>query len=83
MTEYTQILKEIKAIKESLISAEKYGFSVGDWMPKKLVMRFFDYGSTKLLELEKSKLIIYTKIGGRKFYSIKSIIDLMQKNIVK
>lgn len=55
--------------------------SIGDWLPKHFVKRFFDYGDTRLRELEKSGMITVSKIGDRKFYSCKSIIKLLESNI--
>jgi hypothetical protein len=55
--------------------------SIEDWLPKHFVQRFFDYGDTKLRELEKSGALTYAKIGDRKFYSRKSIIKLLEDNI--
>jgi len=54
--------------------------SIGDWLPKHFVKRFFDYGDTKLRELEKSGTLTYSKIGDRKFYCAKSIIKLLNEN---
>ena len=78
--EQSKILKEIKLIKDSLFVIARSFNSIDDWLPKKAVMRFFDYGDTQLRELEKSKSIVVSKIGNRKFYSLKSIIELIEKH---
>lgn len=83
MTEYFELLKEIQLIKQSLIEIERNGIVGGGWMSKKAVMRFFDYGDTQLRELEKSEILEVSKIKRRKFYSINSIIKLIEKNIQK
>jgi hypothetical protein len=51
------------------------------WIPKKVAMRFFDYGETQMLALEKENGLITSKIKGRKFYSASSILMLIEKNI--
>mgnify|MGYP001099353453 CR=1 FL=1 len=55
--------------------------SIGGWLRKHFVKRFFDYGDTKLWELEKNRLLIVSKIGDRKFYSVESITSLLNSNI--
>ena len=55
--------------------------SIGGWLPKHFIKRFFDYGDTRLRALEKEGLIKVSKIGDRKFYCSKSIIKLIENNI--
>lgn len=50
------------------------------WLPKKSVMRFFDYGETQMRELEKENSLITSKIKSRKFYSVASILNLIENN---
>lgn len=50
------------------------------WLPKKVVMRFFDYGDTQLRQLEKEYKIEVSKIKARKFYSVKSLLKLIENN---
>ena len=80
MKEVITILKEIKAIKQSLLVIERNGAAIGGWLPKKAVLRYFDYGDSQLRLLEKSKEIEVSKVGRRKFYSLASIIELIDKN---
>jgi hypothetical protein len=44
------------------------------------VKQIFDYGETKMRELEKENQLITSKIKGRKFYSLRSILELIEKN---
>ena len=83
MNDNQKILNEIKLIKQSILAIERNGSAIGDWLPKKAVMRHFDYGDNQLRTLEKLKLLEVSKVGRRKFYSLKSIITLIQKNIQK
>ncbi len=50
------------------------------WLPKKTVMRFFDYGDTQMRQLEKEFKLETSQIRARKFYSTKSIINLIEKH---
>lgn len=43
-------------------------------------MRFFDYGDTQMRQLEKEFGLETSKIKARKFYSVKSILNLIEKN---
>lgn len=46
-------------------------------------MRFFDYSDNQVRILERTKAIEVSKTGRRKFYSVKSVIRLIEKNIQK
>ena len=50
------------------------------WLPKKIVMRFFDYGATQMRQLEKEYGLETSKIKARKFYSVQSILNLIEKH---
>jgi hypothetical protein len=78
MKETNPVFNEIKAIKQSLISIERNSVFLGDWLPKKAVLRFFDYGETQMRALEKSGAIVVSRIGNRKFYSKTSILQLLE-----
>jgi hypothetical protein len=83
MNEIKMLMSEIKLIKQSIVAMEKSSMSIGGWLPKKTVMRFFDYGDSQMRALELSKKLEVTKVGRRKFYSIKSIEDFMVNNMQK
>ena len=55
--------------------------SIGDWIPKKYVMKLLDYGDTAMADLE--KVVVTSRIGRRVFYSRKSLIALIEKNQLK
>lgn len=76
-------MNEIILIKQSLKVIERNGLALGDWLPKKAVMRYFDYCDNQLRSLEQTNEIKVSKIGRRKFYSLNSIITLLEKNIQK
>jgi hypothetical protein len=80
MDNYYKILEEIRLLKDSLRRIEANGATISGWMPKRAVMRVLDYGDTQLRALEISKSIEVSKIGNRKFYSVESIVKLIEKN---
>jgi hypothetical protein len=48
MKEYYKIMSEISLIKQSLLAIERNGAAIGGWLPKKAVMRYFDYGDNQM-----------------------------------
>jgi hypothetical protein len=80
MIEYKKLMGEITLIKQSLLAIERNGAAIGGWLPKKAVMRYFDYADNQLRVLEKEKSLEVSKVGRRKFYSLNSIIALIDKN---
>ena len=82
MKEMDKLLSEILLIKKSLLAMEKNGLVLDGWLTKKAVLRYFDYCDNQLRSLEKSNSIVVSKIGRRKFYSMESIVALIQKNKV-
>lgn len=80
MKEYNKLMSEITLIKQSLLAIERNGVAIGDWLPKKAVMRYFDYADNQLRLLERTKAIEVSKVGRRKFYSLKSILNLLEKS---
>lgn len=54
---------------------------IGDWINRKEVMKFFDYGDTQMRELENSGEIIVSQVGRRKFIAKSSITKYLDKNI--
>lgn len=80
MKETDKLLGEILLIKKSILAIEKNGLSLGGWLPRNTVLRFFDYCDNQIRNLEKNKQIEVSRIGRRKFYSVDSIIALIEKN---
>ncbi len=50
------------------------------WLPKKQVMRFFDYGDTQMRQLEKEHRLETSTIKARKFYSVQSLLNLIEQH---
>jgi hypothetical protein len=80
MNDYSKLMSEIKLIKQAVLSMERNGASIGGWLPKRAVMRFLDYSDNQLRVLERTKMIEISKVGRRKFYSLQSIIELIERN---
>jgi hypothetical protein len=83
MKESNKIMSEILLIKKSLLAIEKNGLALGGWLTKNAVMRYFDYCDNQLRNLERTRSLEVSKIGRRKFYSVDSILALLDKNKMK
>ena len=74
------ILNELNEIKKSLIEIERNNTVLGDWLPKKTVQKLFDYSDTQLRDFEKEQGLQFTKIKSRKFYSKRSLLEILEKH---
>jgi hypothetical protein len=80
--DYQQVLDLMQEIKDLLHSAYTKGLQ-DIWIPKKSVMKFFDYGASQMHQMEKDHNLVSSKIKARKFYSAESILNLIEKNKTK
>ncbi len=55
---------------------------LGDWMNKKTLKRVFDYSDSQIREMEKNQKLIVSKVGRRKFYSVKSALEIIEAGII-
>ncbi len=62
---------------------EQNSIVIGEWIPKHIVQKFFNYSATQMLELEKEQSLVITKVKSRKFYLVKSILELLETNTIK
>lgn len=53
--------------------------TIGDWIPRKVVQEFFNYGNTKMSTFATDYNIRISKVGKRIFYKYSDIIDLINK----
>ncbi|MGZ0017661.1 hypothetical protein [Yeosuana sp. AK3] len=65
--------KETNTLEKSL--------AFGDWIPKKVVQDFFNYGDTKMSTFSLDYNIRTSKVGKRIFYKHNDIIRLINENI--
>jgi hypothetical protein len=77
---HKNILEELLKIKKLLAELEKNSAVFGDWIPKKTVQKFFDYSDTQMRDFEKEQGLEFSKIKSRKFFSIQSILTLLDKH---
>jgi hypothetical protein len=82
MKEMDRLMVEILLIKKSLLAMENNSLVLGGWLTKNAVLRYFDYCDNQLRNLERTHSIEVSKIGRRKFYSMDSILTLIEKNRV-
>ncbi len=47
------------------------------WLPRKLVMDFFEYGDTQMTSMQKQYNLVTQKIGKRIFYRTDSVLNLL------
>lgn len=75
-------MSELRLINASLLilSDEVNQSNLIGWMSRKTVLKFFDYSSNQLRALEKKNELVVSKVGRRTFYSVQSIIQLIEKN---
>jgi len=65
--------KEINTLKKSM--------TFGDWVPKKVVQDFFNYGNTKMSTFSSDYNIRTSKVGKRIFYKYSDIVKLIEESI--
>lgn len=54
----------------------------GDWVQKKVVQNFFNYGNTKMSTFAMDYGISTSKVGKRIFYKYSDIVKLINENII-
>jgi hypothetical protein len=54
-----------------------------EWIPRKTLMKFFDYGDTQIRALEINYNFIVSKVGNRKFYLRDSILTLLRNKQIQ
>lgn len=80
LSELYKISIELKELKEKIeaYEAEK---NFEEWIPRKKLMTFLDYGDTQMSALLKSGDLRVAEIGNRKFIKKLSILSLLEKNV--
>ena len=54
----------------------------GDWIPKKVVQDFFNYGNTKMSTFSSDYNVKTSKVGKRIFYKYSDILRLIEECIL-
>lgn len=74
------ILAELSTIKNYLLQNTASKVST-DWIPKKDLMKFLNYGDTQMAALLHSGELTVSTVGKRKFIHRPSFIKFLEKNI--
>jgi hypothetical protein len=77
-----KVTVELAMIKRKLEESE-LARNFDNWIPRKKLMEFFDYGDTQIAEIFRSGDLIVSEIGNRKFIKKESVIKYLEKNIRK
>jgi hypothetical protein len=72
-------MESSKNNKSTLNQSENFG----DWIPKKIVQYFFNYGDTKMSTFSLDYNIRTSKVGKRIFYKYSDIVKLIDENIIQ
>ena len=75
-----ELLAEIKKLKRQLAESENAKY-FDNWIPRKKLMEFFDYGDTQIAAIFKSGNLTISEIGNRKFIKKESVIKLLENNV--
>ena len=75
-----ELLAEIKQLKTQLAESENAKY-FDNWIPRKKLMEFFDYGDTQIAAIFKSGNLTISEIGNRKFIKKESVIKLLENNV--
>lgn len=78
--EIKKLSAEIDNLKRKLEEYETSRY-FENWIPRKKLMEFFDYGDTKIAALFKQGGLVVSKIGNRKFIKKDSVLKFLEKNI--
>lgn len=82
MSDYGKILHELKILQGQISTIDMTAKIIDGWLPRKLVMKFFDIGDTTMTKYEKEGKFVVSKIGNRKFYYVKSIVELIKSKVL-
>jgi hypothetical protein len=55
--------------------------TIGDWVPKRVVQEFFNYGNTKMSTFANDYNVEMSKVGRRIFYKYSDIIRLINDGL--
>jgi hypothetical protein len=75
-----EISAELVQVKKQLAESENARY-FDNWIPRKKLMEFFDYGDTQIASMFKQGGLVVSEIGNRKFIKKDSVIKLLEKNI--
>jgi hypothetical protein len=77
LVEFNSSIKEVKGL---LLEVMGRARELTDWIPEMEAQKLLGLKETSLWALRKRKQLVYSKIGSKTFYSLKSIEKLLSKN---
>ena len=80
--EIQKLSMTVSALKSQLLEYENARY-FEEWIPRKRLMEYLDYGDTQMAALLKNGQLKVAEIGCRKFIHKSSVIKLLEKNIKK
>lgn len=80
LIEIQKLSNQIKELKEKIENYET-SKSFEGWISRKKLMEFLDFGETKMCELLKSKHVVVSEIGNKKFIKKESVIKFLESKI--
>lgn len=75
-----QVLSELARVQKHLTELENARY-FDNWIPRKKLMDFFDYGDTQIAAMFKQGGLVISEIGNRKFIKKESVIKLLENNV--
>lgn len=75
-----KISSELAQVKKQLTESENARY-FDNWIPRKKLMEFFDYGDTQIAAMFKQGGLVISEIGNRKFIKKESVIKLLENNV--
>lgn len=78
----SQLEKLIKMFMEKFSNYSSCHELRREWLPKHEVQEFLGYGDTQMSTITKNYNLVLTEIGKKKFYSLKSLQKVFEKNIL-
>ena len=78
---FTEIISKIKAMEKEIDMMKEAGLScAGKWMNGEAVMKKLGISKRTLQNYRDNRNLPYSVVGGKFYYSIRDIEDLMTKN---
>jgi hypothetical protein len=64
----------------ALLPSDGEGSPIPEWISRKTLMKYLDYGATQMASLLNSNELVVSVIGKRKFVNRESFLKFLEKN---
>jgi hypothetical protein len=81
-TKYAEILHKVELTHKMVFHLYQNLNPLKDWLNRKNLKMLFDYSDSQIRELEKKSSIKVSKVGRRRFYSVASILKIIESGVV-